>query len=396
MNRITKWITLLLGSVLIAAAALGAVIVFGLTDASAQVEIPRLETGVKTAEDGVELQHRGGGRKPGAFPGSEPFLADALGISESELQDAQAAAHLEAVEIALQEGLVTEQQAEKIVAGIVLRDYLDQESVVGEMLGMSKEELKNAHADGQRMPEILEELDLEPSDLREAMQEAFEDAVKEALDDGAINDEQAEFLLEKSAEGRAVGEPGGLRGWGKPGPDSQIDFEALLADQLNISVEQLQDARQKAQESAVNQALEDGLITEEQAALIEARRELRGYFDPQAVIEQILGVSTDELKEAHADGKRVPEILEELGLEPSDLRDAVQEAFNNAVQEALSDGVIDENQAESLLKTPFGGHGSGGRGLGDRFGPGVLQEQGGFDNSPPMRGPNLDDSGFNT
>ena len=170
---------------------------------------------------------------------------------------------------------------------------------------------------------------------------------------------------------------------GKPPQDGQIDFEALLADELNISVDELKEAREEARQAGLEQALEDGKITEEQLEMMEARKALNEYLDRESIMEEALGMSIEELEAARADGKRMPEILEELGLEPGDLRDAVQEALEDALQDAVDDGVIDEDQAELLKNKDFGG-----RGQGKPFGPGKRPcpgAPGGFDGSPPMR-----------
>ena len=215
MNRITKWITLLAGSALIAAAALGAVVVVGLTNASAQVETSKISSDVEYSVDDPEEQHwpggrkpggRGpGGRRPGGAPGGGQELADALGIPLEDLQEAQQAARLQAAEIALEAGDITQEQYDRMEAMQAFKDYFDMASVTEEILGTSIDELKEAHAEGKRMPEILEELGLEASDLRDAIQSAFNEAVQEALDDGLIDEEMAEQMLDKAPGGRGFG-----------------------------------------------------------------------------------------------------------------------------------------------------------------------------------------------
>ena len=315
MNRITKWITLLIGSTLIAAAALGAVVVVGLTNASAQVETPKISPEIEFSTDDPEFDHGPGGRRPdGRRPGRAPkgnqFLADALEIPLEDLQDAQEAVRIEAIDVALEEGLITEEQAERMKEGRLGR-----------------------------------------------------------------------------GGGPGLGQPG------KPPQDGKIDFDALLADELNISVDELIDAREQARQDGIEQALADGKITEEQLEMMEARKALNEYLDRDAILEKVLGMSREELKEAQAEGKRMPEILEELGLEPGDLRDAMQEAFEDALQEAVDDGVIDEDQAELLKNKDLGVRDHGKPfGPGKRPGPGA---PGGFDGSPPMRDQSPSDTDTN-
>ena len=127
--------------------------------------------------------------------------------------------------------------------------------------------------------------------------------------------------------------------------------------------------------------------------MMEARKALNEYIDRDAIMEEVLGMSKEEPTETHACIQRMPEILEELGLEPSELREAMEEAFDEALQEAVDDGVIDEDQVDLLKNKDFGGRGHGKPfGPGKRPGPGV---PGGFDGSPPMRDQSPSDTDTN-
>jgi hypothetical protein len=53
---------------------------------------------------------------------------------------------------------------------------------------------------------------------------------------------------------------------------SDIDFDALLADALGVSVETLEDAYQQAFQARIDQAVADGKLTETEADLIRGRR----------------------------------------------------------------------------------------------------------------------------
>ena len=71
---------------------------------------------------------------------------------------------------------------------------------------------------------------MEPAEIKEAMQAAYEDAVQQAIDDGVITDSQAEQLQEKGSTGRLFGKRGGgFHGRGgfsfqKPAPDPDGGF----------------------------------------------------------------------------------------------------------------------------------------------------------------------------
>lgn len=177
------------------------------------------------------------------------------------------------------------------------------------------------------------------------------------------------------------GEPG-FGGRGGPRFGADIDYDALLADALGISVEELQAARAKADEAAMQLAIEKGYITEEQAELMQARKALMAYIDQEALTAQALGISVEELQTAREEGKSMPALIEELGLDETQVREAMQAAYEEAVQQAVADGVITQEQADLILSEGFGPHGFGDfGGRGERGGPG-----GKHGGPPPMPG----------
>jgi len=160
----------------------------------------------------------------------------------------------------------------------------------------------------------------------EELESAF-DAVKttmieQAVDDGNLTQEQADQILEGDTPSKGR--------FGKhPGPRmSGDDYNALLAEELNIDVETLVAAQQEAHETLLNQALEDGTITQEEYDRIQVRTTMAPYFT-----------------------------------------DAFSQAYQNAVETALADGVISDAQAEELLEnTPAFEPGMGLPGFGHRPG----------------------------
>lgn len=115
---------------------------------------------------------------------------------------------------------------------------------------------------------------------------------------------------------------GGLRG----------DYQQHLAEALGITVEELQAAQLKAQDAMIDQAVTDGVITQEQADLMKARRAFMQYYASQT-----------------------------------------QQSFEDALNAAVEAGAITQEQADLLLEQ----QGQMGRG---RFG-GMLHDRmfdGGF------------------
>ena len=180
---------------------------------------------------------------------------------------------------------------------------------------------------------LADALGVTVEELQAAREQAFEAALQQAVDEGLITEKQAEWLKEHKGAAR------GLQRFTPFGAES-IDMEALLAQALGISVDELQAAKQAAQDAALDQAVADGRITQEQADRIKARRALHDYFQEQG------------------------------------LRDQIRALVEEMVQQAVEDGVITQDQADEFLSQPgllFPGmrkpHGRGAHGPGRFRGP---------------------------
>jgi hypothetical protein len=234
---------------------------------------------------------------------------------------------------------------------------------------------------GDQSEFLADALGISVDELQAAQQAAKEAAVQQALDEGLITQEQADRML--AGEGRGFG-PGG-RGFHGP-RDSEIDYHALLADALGISVEELEAAQQEAKEAALQQALDDGVITQEQLDLMEARSALKDYLDHESMMADILGLSVEELQAAREDGQSMQDLLDEAGLDQAAFMEAIQAARTEAIEQAVDDDVITQAQAD-LLQSETGpglhGPGFGGRG-------GFDGHRGPRDNARPENLPNGD------
>jgi len=178
--------------------------------------------------------------------------------------------------------------------------------------------------------------------------------------------------------------PGGARGFermGKPGFGDSGKYDTYLAEALGITVEELQAARAKADQAMLEQAVANGDLTAEQAEQIKARQALMPYLDREALTAKALGITVEELQAAREDGKSMEEIIEELGLEADAVREAMQTAYKEALQQAVADGVVTQEQADQFLsadpgmgglsgiKPDFGGRGGGPGGRGGQMQP---------------------------
>ena len=220
----------------------------------------------------------------------------------------------------------------------------------------------------------------------------IEDTVAQALADGLITQEQADATLAGEGFGR------GMRGMRGLGSDNREEHEALLAEELGISVEALEAAQESAREAAQAQAIADGVITQEQVDLMAAGQALRDYIGQGTVLADLLGISADELEAAKADGS-VRDLIEASGLTQEEIMTAMQEAHETAVAQAVADGVITQEQADQLQTLPghgnmHGGQGRGGQGQG-RGGQRGQGFPGGSPNSDAPAAPNTTNTANN-
>jgi hypothetical protein len=138
------------------------------------------------------------------------------------------------------------------------------------------------------------------------------------------------------------------------------EYDTFLAEALGISLEELQDAYAAANSAALDQAVADGALTQEEADLIKARGALAETIDREALMAGALGISTSELESARETGTSLFDLMDELGLDPEEVGEAMRSAYEDAVQDAVSSGVITQDQADEILSERVGGFFFGG------------------------------------
>ncbi|MEZ4590073.1 MAG: hypothetical protein R3D55_02880 [Chloroflexota bacterium] len=156
---------------------------------------------------------------------------------------------------------------------------------------------------------------------------------------------------------------------GRPDRD---EVKALLAEQLGVTVEELEAAEDAVQEAMLAQLVADGTITQEELDEMLAMQELRelgkeifSRDDAQAVIAEQLGLTVEELAAAKDEGTRLSDLAEAQGMDLETLQTAVSDARTAAIEQAVADGTITQAQADILLSQDgpgFGGRGHGGPG----------------------------------
>ena len=169
-----------------------------------------------------------------------------------------------------------------------------------------------------------------------------------------------------------------FRGFDNPQDgDGTNDHATALAEALGITVEELDSAYQAVHVQIVNQAVDDGLLTQEQADQMLSQdvqmdgRHMRfpGHIDRGENFNELLaaelGIGVDELlsayqqaeeavlEQAYADGKITQDEYERMQLRMTMnpyLQESMQNAYQNAIDSALADGAITEAQAELLME----------------------------------------------
>ncbi len=173
------------------------------------------------------------------------------------------------------------------------------------------------------------------------------------------------------------------------------DKAQALADALGITLDDLNAAHEQVRTAAIEQAVADGLLTQEQAdaLLANGAPAWRGFrmgdeAEQEAALAEALGITADELQAAQ-DQVFADELAARVGAgvitqEQADMIAAqravqgyvdragieayIQSAHETAIAAALADGVITQEQADTLLESlssgmrGFGLEGFGGRG----------------------------------
>jgi lipoate-protein ligase A len=265
---------------------------------------------------------QGSSASPEAFFDS---LAEHLGISSEELEDAAKAAANDQVDAALEEGRITEEQAERLRERIeegetpflfgsplfgrpdfgppIFGGVHHGRAIFGmsleaaaEYLGLTRAELRERLEEGQSLAEIARAEDKSVDGLERALLDDAEAQLDEAVEEGELTREQANEKLESVREKvddfverdfEAFGPPIlGLHHHG--GPALVVNFEvaadylgltdaelrerleerqslAEIARAENKSVDGLERALLRAAEQRLNDAVEDGELTRARA-----------------------------------------------------------------------------------------------------------------------------------
>ena len=84
----------------------------------------------------------------------------------------------------------------------------------------------------------------------------------------------------------------------------------------------------------------------------ELRDLLRTLIDRDALTAEVLGIPVEDLQAARESGVRLDELVTKLGLDEATVHQALQTAFTQAVEQAVADGKLTQEQANLVLTPP--------------------------------------------
>jgi hypothetical protein len=147
------------------------------------------------------------------------------------------------------------------------------------------------------------------------------------------------------------------------------------AEELGVDSEQLTDALRSASIEQIEEALDAGEISEEQAEALRERLESsdwplvgglghRGFFGPDEfahggpgihfeLVESAadyLGLTEDQIRSRLSNGRSLADIAEAQGKSVDGLVDVLVEAQETALDEAVDEGQITESQRDAMLE----------------------------------------------
>ncbi len=158
------------------------------------------------------------------------------------------------------------------------------------------------------------------------------------------------------------GGPGGRDGGGAIGKY----MSKAWADVLGLKEEDYTKKMDEARNKAIELAVADGAITQEQAQQIRTRdaerpaegekpagpgkEETAVHDEMVSALASVFGISQNDLETAMKAGKSVEDIAADKGMTIAGYREKMSEAMTKAVNQAVSKGSISKEQGESMLK----------------------------------------------
>ena len=149
------------------------------------------------------------------------FIADSLGVSLAEWEEAEDASYAANIAEKIESGRLTAEEAADKQAIHDFKASIDEDSVLAQALGISVAELDEARADNVTYSDLLDELGLTDDEVDAAEEAITAQLVEDAVADGSLTAEQAEQVL----NGRNGHGHGGKHGRGNGRSNNELEPE---------------------------------------------------------------------------------------------------------------------------------------------------------------------------
>lgn len=197
------------------------------------------------------------------------------------------------------------------------------QQAMADALGMTVEELDAAHAEGKTLSEIAEGQGVDLAEMRDTMRAPFKQMLDQAVADGTLTQEQADSIRQHMADRQGPWE--GRDGYPRiPGKHGEHPF--LNSEQAEAHHEQM-----------------------------------------QQTMAETLGLTVEELEAARDEGHTLWEIAEEQGVELAEVGEALKTAGQELLDQAVTDGTLTQEQADTIRQHMEDMPGDGPRGMRGRF-----------------------------
>ena len=144
-------------------------------------------------------------------------------------------------------------------------------------------------------------------------------------------------------------------------------FLAKVAEKLGVSEDELNTAIQDAKTETIDEAVADGRLTEEQAERLKERVGEGGFLFPPGLppdglhmrggpgliadaAAEALGMTKDELIEAHKDGNSLAEVADAQGMDLEDFKAALLDLVKAQLGEVVAEGDLTQEQADDIFQ----------------------------------------------
>lgn len=147
--------------------------------------------------------------------------------------------------------------------------------------------------------------------------------------------------------------------------DFRDRFKTAIAEALGVSVEEYEAAETQAQEKVLEQAVDEGWLTEEQAEQKRERmaegfpgrggkglrdRHPGAVFHGMEIVAEQLDMTRQELMAEVRDGKSIADLAAEKGVDTQAIVDAIIADTQEHLNEAVADGRLTQERADWMLE----------------------------------------------